>query len=124
MSSKQISLAEPARLRFHLWGYDAGIADQSASLLQEYTTVLPSVPQTYSLLYQEAFAEKIDPRSSGPLAFYLTLQGDVNNDGVVGPGDLAQDYAAMEPKSQPTMDALSGDFWIKVCDPSYPARPF
>ncbi len=124
VSTVPIALVEPARLKVQLWGYDTTIADQDASLLQEYTDTLPSIPRTYSLRYHESLAGKIAPQASGPFSYYLTFYADGNGDGVVGPGDLRQDYSAAPPRFQPTMGGLSGDYFIQVCEPTFPARPW
>jgi hypothetical protein len=124
VSRLPIPLSAPARLKFTLYGYDDGIVDQEATPLKEYVLDLSAVPQSVALAYEDSLGDRITPRYGEMLAFYLYYTADTNGDGLVGPGDLAQDYAVMTPSSKRSIGELSGDDFIRVTDSSFPVRPW
>lgn len=123
VSRTPITLSAPARLKFRLYGYDSGIMDQTATHLREYVVDLTAVPQAFALAYKDSWGEMITPRYSEMLAFYMVFTADTNGDGLVGSGDLAPDYSVMAtPHSVRSIGELSGDYYVRVTDSSFPVR--
>lgn len=85
----------PSQLVYRLYGYDPGLADVSATLVFEKVITVDTLPTTVTLEWPLNASSLIRPPVSSvdSARFYLNLQIDIDMDGQLCNGDLAQDYS-------------------------------
>lgn len=101
------AVSKPSQLVYRLYGYDPFLADISATLVYEKIITVDTLPTTVTLEWPANASSLIRPSVSDvdSARFYFNLQVDINMDGQLCNGDLAQDYSQTDfftVKSPPT----------------------
>jgi hypothetical protein len=93
-SINNLELGKDAQIKFKLWGYDARIADQAATLVNTYQYKIDKVPSSFLLEVQSDCEKQIEPNcgSDSMFSYYLTVALDSDNNGIIDLNDYIKDY--------------------------------
>lgn len=109
---------EPSQLVYRLYGYDPYLADVSATLVFERIISLDTLPTTINLDWPVDASSLIRPpvASAESARFYLSLQVDLDMDGQICNGDLAQDYSQTDFFTLQIAPAEGLEYFLKKID--------
>lgn len=112
-SVESLNLDHDSKIKFSLYGYDTELADQAATLLQEYTFTLEKVPKQLVIDFDPALNSKIKPTPRGAIGYYFTVYVDIDNNGVIDSSDAIKDYdRSPETFHGANIESLSTDIYI------------
>ena len=116
-SVKDLTFSPDSKIVFDLWGLDANIQDQAASLLKKYTFSINKIPVKFKLIYDDFWLNKIEPNNGkrSNFRFYITLKGYI--DGKDNKPDFGIDYDQLNdghgPSSKTEIEDLTQSIPIK-----------
>ncbi len=89
----EVELGPSSQLTVSLYGHDTTLADAPATLLETFEFPLAALPDTVTIVVPEDARERIEfvgkePLPAENLGFYLVVDGHVDGDGQICPGEL------------------------------------
>ncbi len=114
-SVESINVNQNTKVKFALFGYDTKIADQPASLLQEYVFDLEKIPKKINFYFDRALNSKISPAISDDFGYYMIIYVDIDNNGIIDNNDAVEDFEnTQESFSGQGIEGLPKDIYIKM----------
>ncbi len=89
----EVEFGPSSQLTVSLYGRDTTLADVPATLLETFEFPLAARPDTVTIVVPKDARERIEfvgkePLPAEDVGFYLVVQGDIDGDGQICPGEL------------------------------------